>query len=111
MNRSHTPSPRSSRHQSEDYSNLSDSGEFSRSASQSPVFMRDEIDAESTASIFNLNVERSLQAEHLLIKLQELTRTTLESAQDSKEKEIEKKIQIRDARLANIKNYRQTANF
>lgn len=111
MNRSHTPSPRSSLNQSEDFSNLSDSGEFSRSATQSPDFMPDEIAESTPITLYNLNLERSRQAEHLLAKLQELTRTTLETAQDSAEKEFDKRMQIRDACLANIENCRQTAYF
>lgn len=109
-NRSHSVSPRSSlNHTEEDYSNLSDSDEFSRSGAQTPVFMPDDIEARP--AIFSFDLERSRQADHLLQQLREFTRTTLETSQDSVEKEIQKKMQIRDACVANIEKCRQSAYF
>lgn len=108
MSRSSSPSPRSSFSHSEIEANLtdSDSEEFSRSGAQTPIFapMNDDMPPE----LFHHDIERTRQAEHLLTKFLELTRTTLETEQKTAEQTVSKYIQIRNACLANIKSCRES---
>lgn len=103
LDRSGTASPRTP----EDFSELSGTEELtSRSGTPEAEFVSDEDDSPQFS-----DTELAELAERFIAKLEKLTRTTLETEQDTPAKEAQKKSQIRDACLANLAQCKQSNYF